>query len=180
MPRLPDYTRKRTGNFADIFFDRAKAMTQRIDYKKTAPGAFAAMLDLEAYLRSSGLEHSLLELVKIRVSQINGCAYCLDMHHRQARADGESQQRLDVLPAWAETTLFSDRERAALALAEAVTRLPAGHVPDEIFAPARRHFDDKALVDLTLAIIAINGWNRLAITFRVPPENHESPVARTA
>lgn len=155
-------------------------MTQRIDYKKAAPGVFAAMLGLETYLRGSGLEHSLLELVKIRVSQINGCAYCLDMHHRQARDSGESQQRLDVLSAWAETTLFSDRERAALALAEAITRLPTGQVPDEIFVPARKHFDDKELVDLTLAVIAINGWNRLAITFRVPPETHESPVAKTA
>ena len=141
-------------------------MKQRIDYRTAAPGAFAAMLGLEKYTRQSGLEHSLLELVKTRVSQINGCAYCLDMHTKDARAAGETEQRLYVLPAWRETDFYTPRERAALAWAEAVTRLANQEVSDAVYDEARQHFDEKALVDLTLAVIAINGWNRLAIPFR--------------
>ena len=143
-------------------------MTERIDYKKVAPEAYKAMLAIETYVRRSGLEHSLLELVKTRVSQINGCAHCLDMHTREARTAGETEQRLYLLPAWREAPLYSDRERAALAWAEAVTKISADDTPDDLYAEVRRHFDDKALVDLTLAIIAINGWNRLAIPFRAP------------
>ncbi len=141
-------------------------MDQRIDYKTAAPGAFKAMLGLETYVRSSGLEHSLLDLVKTRVSQLNGCAHCLDMHTKDARAAGETEQRLYVLPAWREAPFYSERERAALAWAEAVTQISASAVADELYAEVRRHFDEKALVDLTLAIIAINGWNRLAVPFR--------------
>ncbi len=141
-------------------------MTQRIDYPKAAPDGFKAMLGLETYARNSGLEHSLLELVKTRVSQINGCAYCLDMHTKDARAAGETEQRLYVLPAWRETDFYTPRERAALAWAEAVTRLANQEVSDAVYDEARQHFDEKALVDLTLAVIAINGWNRLAIPFR--------------
>jgi AhpD family alkylhydroperoxidase len=124
------------------------------------------MLGLEAYVRGSGIEHSLLELVKTRVSQINGCAYCLDMHSQDARAAGETEQRLHVLAAWREAPFYSDRERAALAWAEALTEISVNDVTDELYAEVRQHFDEKALVDLTLAIVAINGWNRLALPFR--------------
>ena len=153
-------------------------MTQRLDYGKVAPDGLKAMLGLEAYARNSGLEHSLLELVKTRVSQINGCAYCLDMHTKDARAAGETEQRLYLLPAWRETGLYTPRERAALAWAEAVTRLTDQHVPDAVYDEARRHFDEKALVDLTLAVIAINGWNRLSIAFQVEAGSYQPPKAR--
>ncbi|MCC6194154.1 MAG: carboxymuconolactone decarboxylase family protein [Burkholderiales bacterium] len=158
-------------------------MKQRIDYRTASPEAFKAMLGIEAHVRGCGLEHSLLELVKTRVSQINGCAYCLDMHTKDARAAQETEQRLYVLPAWREAPFYTDRERAALAWTEAVTQLPAHGVSDELYAEARRHFDEKALVDLTLAIIGINGWNRLAIPFRsevgkYQPRVQHAPGAR--
>ena len=121
-------------------------MTQRIDYRTTAPGAFQAMLGLETYVRQCGLEHSLLELVKTRVSQINGCAYCLDMHTKDARAAGESEQRLYLLPAWRETTFYTPRERAALAWAEAVTQLAGHEISDELYDEVRRHFDRNARI----------------------------------
>jgi AhpD family alkylhydroperoxidase len=155
-------------------------MNERIDYKTAAPGALKAMLGLETYVRNSGLEHSLLELVKTRVSQINGCAHCLDMHTKDARAAGETEQRLYVLPAWHEAPFYSERERAALAWAEAVTQISAGAVEDELYAEVRRHFDEKALVDLTLAIIAINGWNRLAVPFRTETGNYQPNTAHAA
>ena len=152
-------------------------MKQRIDYRTAAPDAFAAMLGLEKYTRQSGLEHSLLELVKTRVSQINGCAYCLDMHTKDARAAGETEQRLYLLSAWRETRFFSPRERAALAWAEAVTQLGGHGVPDAVYDEARAQFDEKALVDLTLAVVAINGWNRLAIPFRSEAGSYQPPSA---
>jgi len=152
-------------------------MKQRIDYRTAAPGAFAAMLGLEKYTRQSGLEHSLLELVKTRVSQINGCAYCLDMHTKDARAAGETEQRLYLLSAWRETSFFSARECAALAWAEAVTQLGGHGVPDAVYDEARAQFDEKALVDLTLAIVAINGWNPLAIPFRSEAGSYQPPTA---
>jgi len=127
--------------------------------------------------RQSGLEHSLLELVKTRVSQINGCAYCLDMHTKDARAAGETEQRLYLLSAWRETRFFSPRERAALAWAEAVTQLGGHGVPDAVYDEARAQFDEKALVDLTLAIVAINGWNPLAIPFRSEAGSYQPPTA---
>lgn len=148
-------------------------MTQRIDYQKVSPGAFKAMLGLEAYARNSGLEHSLLELVKTRVSQINGCARCLDMHTKDARAAGETEQRLYLLSAWREAPFYTDRERAALLWAEAVTELGREGVSDDVFNQVCRHFDEKSLVDLTLAIIAINGWNRLAIPFHSEVGNYQ-------
>ncbi len=152
-------------------------MKKRIDYKAESPGAFQAMLAMENHVRQCGLEHSLLELVKTRVSQINGCAYCLDMHTKDARAAGETEQRLYLLPAWRETSAYSARERAALAWAEALT-LVAGHdVHDAVYAQARAQFDEKELVDLTLAIVAINGWNRLAVGFRAEVGNYQ-PAAR--
>jgi len=153
---------------------------QRIDYKKVAPEAYKALQGIEAYVRSSGLEHSLLELVKTRVSQINGCAHCLDMHTKEARAAGETEQRLHLLPAWREAPFYSDRERAALAWAEAVTQISTNGVPDELYAEVRRHFDEKALVDLTLAIVGINGWNRLAVPFRSETGSYKPRAAQAA
>ena len=143
-------------------------MTLRIDYPKIAPGALQAMLGVENHVRASGLDHRLLELLKIRVSQINGCAYCLDMHTRDAREAGESEQRLHLLAAWREANLYSEPERAVLALAEAVTLLASRDVSDEIYAEVRRHFNEKDCVNLIMAIIAINGWNRLAVSLRMP------------
>lgn len=144
-------------------------MTQRIDLTATDPNAFKAMLRLQACVNESGLERTLLELVKMRASQINGCAYCIDMHSKDARAIGETEQRLYLLDAWREAqSFYSDRERAALAWTEAVTRLE-GHVPDEVYEAARAEFTEKELTDLTFAIVAINGWNRLSIAFRAPP-----------
>lgn len=141
-------------------------MKTRLDYKQASPGAYNAMLGLERHVRSCGLEQSLLELVKTRVSQMNGCAYCLDMHTKDARAAGETEQRLYLLSAWRETEFYTARERAALAWAEAVTQLPLHGVPDDLYDEVRQQFDDTEMVDLTLAIIGINGWNRLAIPFR--------------
>ncbi len=143
-------------------------MEQRIDYKAAAPGVYQAMAGIESYVRGCGLEHTLLELVKTRVSQINGCAFCLDMHSKDARAAGETEQRLYVLSAWREAPFYSARERAALAWAEALTNISSNDVSDELYAEVRQHFDEKELVNLSLAIIGINGWNRLAIPFRSP------------
>ncbi|TAM17555.1 MAG: carboxymuconolactone decarboxylase family protein [Candidimonas sp.] len=154
-------------------------MKERLDYKKASPGAFQAMLGLEKYVRQSGLEQSLIELVKMRVSQINGCAYCLDMHSKDARAAGETEQRLYVLPAWRETGFYTERERAALAWAEALTQLAGHEVSDELYEQVRRQFDEKAIVDLTLAIIAINSWNRLAIPFRAEAGIYQPATAHT-
>jgi AhpD family alkylhydroperoxidase len=129
------------------------------------------MLNLEGYIRkSSGIEASILELVRFRASLINGCAYCLDMHSKDARAQGETEQRLYTLAAWRETPFFTDRERAALAWAEAITLISEGHAPDAVYEEARRHFSEEELVNLTLAIVTINGWNRLAIGFRAVPD----------
>jgi AhpD family alkylhydroperoxidase len=132
------------------------------------------MMGLEIYLRkSSRLEPALLELVKFRASQINGCAYCLDMHSKDARARGESEQRLHTLNAWRETPFFTARERAALAWTEAITLISETHAPDSVYAEVRQQFDDEEMVDLTLAIVTINGWNRLAIAFRQVPGDYQ-------
>ena len=144
-------------------------MQSRMEYAKVAPGALTVMLGLETYVHQCGLEQPLLELVKVRASQINGCAYCVDMHTKDARAGGETEQRLYAVTVWEETPFFTERERAALAWTEAVTLVGKDHVPDEVYQQAHRSFDEKELVDLTLAIIAINGWNRLAVSFRVVP-----------
>jgi AhpD family alkylhydroperoxidase len=151
-------------------------MKQRIDWKSVAPEGLAAQRGLETYVRRSGLESALLELVKTRASQINGCAHCLDMHTKDARAHGETEQRLYALAAWQEAPFYSDRERAALAWTEAVTRIGEDRVTDEVYAEARRHFGEKELVDLTLAIVAINGWNRLAVAFRTPAGTYQPGV----
>ena len=144
-------------------------MEPRIDYAKAAPGVRTAMRGLEEYVHQTGLEPPLLELVKLRASLINGCAYCADMHTKVARSLGETEQRLYTVSLWSETPFFPERERAALAWTEAVTRVSVEHVPDEVYEFARKQFSEKELVDLTLAIVAINGWNRLAIAFRTVP-----------
>jgi AhpD family alkylhydroperoxidase len=146
---------------------------RRIDYMKADPGAMAAMSVLQRQVGQSGLEPALLELVRLRASQLNGCAYCIDMHWKDARARGESEQRLYGLDAWREAPYYSDRERAALAWTEAVTRLADGHVPDEMFRQVREQFGEAELVNLTLAVVAINGWNRFAIAFRSPPGTYQ-------
>jgi AhpD family alkylhydroperoxidase len=148
---------------------RGSDVKPRIEYAKAAPGTVQAMRALETYVQQSGLERSLLHLIKTRASQINGCAFCLDMHTREARADGETEDRLYVLSAWRETADYTERERAALAWTEAVTRIADGHVPDDVYEVARQQFTDKELADLTLAVVAINGWNRLSIAFRTLP-----------
>ncbi len=139
----------------------------RLDIYKTAPGVYQAMAALEGHVRkSSGLEQSLLELLRLRASQINGCAFCIDMHTKDARAEGESEQRLYCLEVWREAPFYTDRERVALAWTEAITRISESHAPDAVYEEARQQFSEEELVNLTLAIIAINGWNRLAIGFR--------------
>jgi AhpD family alkylhydroperoxidase len=150
-------------------------MKERLDYMKAAPEGFKAMRNLEIYCRQSGLEPALLELVKIRASQINGCAFCLDMHTKDARAHGETEQRLYTLPAWRETPFFTERERAALAWTEAVTLVAETHVPDEVFDVVRKHFSEPELANLTLAIATINSWNRLAIAFHSVPGTYQPP-----
>jgi AhpD family alkylhydroperoxidase len=141
-------------------------VTQRLSYARVAPHAYRAMRALEDYAKSTGLERSLLELIKLRASYINGCAYCVDMHTKDARAAGETEQRLYAVPVWRETPFFTPRERSGLAWAEAVTDLAPGGVSDELYHEAREHFSETELVELTMALIAINGWNRLAVAFR--------------
>lgn len=145
-------------------------MQPRLNYIDTAPGAMRAMYGLETYLRkSSGLEPLLLELVRLRASLINGCAYCIDLHTKEARALGETEQRLYTLSVWRETPFYTERERAALLWTEHVTRISEEHVPDSVYQQASQHFRAEELVDLTLAVVTINGWNRLAIAFRAVP-----------
>lgn len=127
------------------------------------------MIGLNRIIESSGLEQQLLYLVEIRVSQINGCGFCIDMHSKDARLDGETEQRIYLLNAWREAPIYSERERAALAWAEAVTRLENGEVPDEVYTQARKHFDEQQLMKLTLQVVAINGWNRFCISFNATP-----------
>jgi AhpD family alkylhydroperoxidase len=148
-------------------------MEARIDYVKTARGIYEAMLGLENYLHQCGIEERLLHLIKLRVSQVNGCAYCIDMHWRDLRALGESEQRLYGLNAWEESPYYTERERAALKWAEAVTNIRETHAPDEIYEGARKHFNEKELADLTFAIATINSWNRLAISARSVPGRYQ-------
>lgn len=149
-------------------------MEPRIDYRKhaTAPG-LQALTALEQHVRKSGLETKLLELVRMRASQLNGCAYCIDMHSKDARAEGETEQRLYGLSAWREAPYYTDRERAALEWTEAVTLVPRDQVPDEVYERVRRQFSEEELVNLTFAVIAINSWNRLAIAFRAVPGTYQ-------
>jgi AhpD family alkylhydroperoxidase len=141
-------------------------MKARIDISKISPDAYKTMLGFEQYIHASSIEPELTHLLKFRASQINGCAYCLDMHSKDARALGETEQRLYGLDAWRETPYYTDRERAALAWIEALTLITEGHVPDEVYEDARKVFSEKELVDLAMLAVAINGWNRLAIAFR--------------
>ena len=154
-------------------------MEPRIDYHKIEQfGAAKAMYGLEHFVRNCGLEHRLLELVKMRASQINGCAYCIDMHSKDARAGGETEQRLYALSAWRETPFFTERERAALEWTGALTLISQNNVSDELYQRVRQHFREEELVNLSLAVITINGWNRLAISFRSVPGSYQ--VKKTA
>jgi len=148
-------------------------MEPRINFYKAAPEGIKALRGLEHYLNQSGLEPSLRELIKTRASQINGCAYCIDMHTKDARAAGETEQRFYALNAWRETAFFTDRERAALEWTEAITLIRDGHAPDDVFFNVRQFFSEEELVNLTLAIVTINGWNRLAIAFRSVPGTYQ-------
>ena len=143
---------------------------QRVDYFKASPAAATAMMALEAAVRKNGLETSLLHLVRLRASQINGCAYCLDLHTREARADGESERRLYLLQVWREALIYTERERAALAWTESLTLVASKHVPDDVFQHASQFFTEAELVNLTLAVVAINAWNRFSIGFNSIPK----------
>ena len=154
-------------------------MKARLDPRQAAPDAMQAMSALHRYVGQCGLDHKLLELVKLRASQINGCAWCIDMHTKELRADGESEQRLYLVSAWRECPFYSERERAALEWTEALTLLTQGNVSDEVFAAARQQFSEEELVKLTLAIVAINGANRINVAFRAVPGNYV-PAARRA
>jgi AhpD family alkylhydroperoxidase len=142
--------------------------TPRIDYTHIAAGAMRAQLALETYVRGSGLEPSLIHLVKLRASYLNGCAYCVDMHTKDARITHETEQRLYAVPVWRETPFFTPRERAALAWTDSLTDIGRTHAPDDAYDDVRRHFSELETVNLTMAIVTINGWNRLAIAFRTP------------
>jgi AhpD family alkylhydroperoxidase len=152
-------------------------MQPRIDVTKVSPAAYQAVAALQSYVDQSGLDPKLRDLVKIRASQINGCAFCIAMHTREARKHGETEERIYLLDAWRETPLYTPKERAALEWTEAVTLLTEGHVPDEVFERVRKHFSEKELVDLTAATVAINTWNRLSIAFRVPPQVESKKAA---
>jgi AhpD family alkylhydroperoxidase len=148
-------------------------MQTRFDYASAAPGVYAAMDALERYLHDCAIEPVLIHLVKLRASQLNGCAYCLDMHWKDLRAAGESEQRLYSLDAWRECSCYSPRERAALAWTEAVTQVADGQVPDAVYDAARAHFDAVGLADLTFAVATINAWNRLSIAARIRPGTYQ-------
>ena len=150
---------------------------QRIDATKVSPAAFKAVSALQVYVDSTPLDRRLKELIKIRASQINGCAYCLAMHTRDARKLGESDERMHLLDAWREAPVYSERERAALEWTEAVTLIREGHVPQEIYDTVRRHFSEKEIIDLTAAVAAINTWNRIAIAFRATPQVEQASAA---
>lgn len=149
-------------------------MQARMEFSKVNPGAFRTIYGMEAYLKRCGLEASLLDLIKTRASQINGCAFCIEMHTREAQERGESAQRLYLLDAWRESPCYTARERAALEWTEAVTIITHGHVPDELYQRVSRHFTEVELVNLTLAVVTINGWNRLCISFRAVPGSYQA------
>ena len=144
-------------------------MEARLDYTKASPEAFKAMVQMEGVVRRSGIDPKLLELMKIRASQLNGCAYCIDMHTKDARFKGETEQRIYALDAWRETPFFTEKERAALAWTEAITNIQAGHAPDAVYDELSNNFSEAEVVNLTLAITTINAWNRIAIGFRLVP-----------
>jgi len=151
-----------------------------MDFRQASPQGAKTMAELHAFIHKCGLEPSLLELVKLRASQINGCAHCIDMHAKELRAAGESEQRLDLLSAWRESPFYSERERAALAWTEALTLVTDGHVPDEVYEEARGQFNEEELANLSLAIVAINGANRLNIAFRTVPGSYRPRLRHAA
>jgi AhpD family alkylhydroperoxidase len=153
-------------------------MTSRLEYSEVAPDAHDAIMGLERYVRDCGLEHSLLELVKIRASQMNGCGYCLDMHTKNARAAGETEQRIHVLSTWREAPFYTPRERAALEWTEIVTDIGRHGVAEDVYQRTREHFAEKELVDLTMAVVTINGWNRLAVSFGSKVGSYRPDLAR--
>jgi len=155
-------------------------MKARMDFRKASPQGAKAMAELHAFVHRCGLESSLLELVKLRASQINGCAHCIDMHTKELRAGGESEQRLYLLDAWRESPFYSERERAALAWTETLTLVTDGHVPDEVYEEARAQFNEEELVNLSLAVVAINGANRLNVAFRTVPGAYRPRVRAAA
>jgi len=148
-------------------------MNARLDFRGASPEGENAMKALHMFVRNCGLDHALLELIKLRAAQINGCAHCIEMHTKELRADGESEQRLYLLNAWRESPFYTERERAALAWTEAVTLVAQTQVPDEVYEAVRRQFTEKELVDLTLAVVAITGANRLNFAFRTVPGSHQ-------
>lgn len=148
-------------------------MKARLEMKEASPNAYRAMLSLEEHIGKASLERPLIELVKMRASQINGCAYCIDMHSKDARAAGESEQRLYALTAWRETPFYTEREQAALAWVEAVTLIANGPVSDAVFEEACRHFSERELADLTLVCVTINGWNRFCVAFQAVPGEYQ-------
>src|SRR5436305_254541 len=148
-------------------------MKARLDFRNASPQGEKAMSGLHMFVRNCGLDHSLLELVKLRASQLNGCAHCIDMHTKELRADGESEQKLYLLNAWRESPFYTDRERAALAWTEAVTLVASSQVPDDVYEMARLEFSEEELVNLTFALVAINGANRLNVAFRTVPGSHQ-------
>jgi len=152
-------------------------MSQRINFREVSPEALKALHGVESYAHKSGLERSLLLLVKLRASYINGCAYCIDMHTKDARAEGETEQRIYAVPVWRETPFFTPRERAALAWTEAVTEISRQGVPEALFRETREYFSERELVDLNMAVVAINAWNRMAISFAAPPGSYQRPSA---
>jgi len=155
-------------------------MEARFNLMKATPGAYEAMLGLEKYLHGCGLEQPLLHLIKLRASQVNGCAYCLDMHWKDLLASGEKEQRMYSLDAWRECPYYTERERAALTWTEAVTLITDGHVPDAVYEEARAHFSEKEICDLTLAVATINAWNRWAISSRTVPGGYQPQPAKAA
>ena len=154
-------------------------MKARLNFGAAAPGAYHAMLGLEKFIHESSIDQKLVHLLEMRASQINGCAYCLDMHSKDARAVGETEQRLYGLDAWREAPYYTDRERAALEWIEALTLVSQGHVPDEVYERARGQFSEKELVELAIIAVAINGWNRLAIAFRAEAGTYQPGQHRT-
>jgi AhpD family alkylhydroperoxidase len=155
-------------------------VTPRIDYRQFSQAALQAMLALEQYLAGCGLDHKFMHLLKLRASQINGCAFCIDMHTKKMRASGESEQRLYLLNAWEEAPLYTARERAALAWTEAVTLIAQSHAPDAVYDEVRKHFTDEELANLTMAICAINSANRMSIAFRRMPADDRATAGRAA
>jgi AhpD family alkylhydroperoxidase len=158
---------------AEIHKERSNHMEQRINVMEKGQGAMKVMYGFAAYLAKSSIEKNLQHLVEYRVSQINGCAYCLDMHSKDLRHEGESEQRIYLLSAWRESPFYTDRERAALAWAESVTLLADTHVPDEVYEQARKEFSEEEMIDLTMLVVAINSWNRANVAFRTTPGTYQ-------